>query len=79
MTEKLFTGTLNHNQNKIKTKISIKDIIRGPNGGLILVILGAQGGAKIKKLFKIKVEALIQIKIYCIKVVFINHIYIIQL
>ena len=24
---------------------------RGPDGGLILIILGAQGGAKIRKLF----------------------------
>ena len=34
----------------------IKHIIRGPNGGLILIILGAQGGAKIRKLFGQKSE-----------------------
>ena len=28
----------------ISLPISIKYIIRGPNGGLILIILGAQGG-----------------------------------
>ena len=53
--------------------ISIKDIIRGPNGGLILVILGAQGGPKLRNYLK-KVKALLQIKNNCIKVVFINHI-----
>ena len=31
--------------------ISIKHIIRGPNGGLILIILRGARGAKIKKLF----------------------------
>ena len=36
----------------ISLPIPIQHIIRGPNGGLILVILGAQGGAKIKKLFE---------------------------
>ena len=58
--------------------ISIKNIIRGPNGGLILIILGAQGGQKLGIFWK-KVKALLQIKINCIKVVSKSHIYIIQL
>ena len=36
----------------ISLPISIKQIIRGPNGGLILIILGAQGGQKIRKYLK---------------------------
>ena len=31
----------------ISLPISIKHIIRGPNGGLILIILGAKGGQKL--------------------------------
>ena len=31
----------------ISLPISIKHIIKGPNGGLILIILGAQGGQKL--------------------------------
>ena len=50
--------TVTMNQRKcyttISLPISIKHSIRGPNGGLILVILGVQGGAKIKKLFEKK-------------------------
>ena len=57
---------------------SIKHIIRGLNGGLILIILGAQGGQKLENYLK-KVRTLLQIKFNCIKVVLKNHIYIIQL
>ena len=62
----------------ISLPISIKHIIRGPDGGLILIILGAQGGAKIRKLFGKKSKSL-KIKINCIKVVLKSHIYIILL
>ena len=31
----------------ISLPISIKHIIRGPNGGLLLIILGVQGGQKL--------------------------------
>ena len=49
------TVTLNKRKcnTTISLPISIQHIIRGPNGGLILIILGAQGG-EIKKLFKKK-------------------------
>ena len=36
----------------ISLPISIKRIIRGPNGGLILIILGAQGGQKLGNYLK---------------------------
>ena len=42
----------------ISLPISININIRGPNWGLILIILGAQGGgAKIKKLFEKKSQS----------------------
>ena len=62
----------------ISLSISIKHIIRGPNGGLILIILGAQGGQKLINYLE-KVKTLLQIKINCIKVVLKSHIYIVQL
>ena len=63
----------------ISLPISIKHIIRGPNGGLILIILGAQGVQKLGNYLGKKVKTLSQIKINCIKVVLKSHIYIIQL
>ena len=63
----------------ISLPISIQNIIRGPNWGLILVILGAQRGQKLRNYLKKKVKALLQIKINCIKIVFKSHIYNIQL
>ena len=49
----------------ISLPISIKHIIRGPYGDLILVILGAQGGGgkNLDFFFKKKVKAFLQIKI----------------
>ena len=46
----------------ISLPISIKRIIRGPNGGLILIILGAQG-VKIKKLFEKKSKLSYKLKL----------------
>ena len=64
----------------ISLPISIKHIIRGPYGDLILVILGEQGGGKNLDFFwKKKVKAFLQIKINCTKFVLKCHIYIIQL
>ena len=62
----------------ISLPISIKHMIRGPNGGLILVILGAQGGKNLD-FFLEKVKAFLQIKINCTKFVLKCHIYIIHL
>ena len=62
----------------ISLPISTKHIIRGPNEGLILIILGAQGGQKLGNYLD-KSQTLLQIKINCIKVVLKSHIYIIQL
>ena len=75
------TKTLNQRKCNatISLPISIKHIIRGPNGGLILIVLGAQGGGQKLRNYLKKVKALLQIKIYCIKVVLDSHIYIIQL
>ena len=56
----------------ISLPISIKHIIRGPYGDLILVILGAQrggGGQKFRFFLKKKVKAFLQIKINCTKFV----------
>ena len=48
----------------ISLPIAIKHSIRGPNGGLILVILVAQGGrAKIKKLFEKKSNPFYKLKL----------------
>ena len=47
-------------------------------GGLILVILGAQGGKNLE-FFEKKVITVLQIKINCTKFVLKCHIYIIQL
>ena len=47
----------------ISQPISIKVIIRGPNGGLILVILGAQRGEKFKKLFETKSKLSYKLKL----------------
>ena len=45
---------------------SIKHIIRGHNGGLVLIILGAQGGQKLGNYLEKKVRTLLQIKFNCI-------------
>ena len=63
----------------ISLPISIKHIIRGPYGDLILVILGARRGQKLRLFLKKKVKAFLQIKINCTKFVLKCHIYIIQL
>ena len=62
----------------ISLPISVKHIIRGPYGGLSLVILRAQGGKNLD-FFSKKVKAFLQIKIICTKFVLKCHIYIIQL
>ena len=76
--------TVTMNKRKCNTTvslpISIKHIIRGPYGDLILVILGAQGGGgKSFRFFFKKVKASLQIIINCTKFVLKCHIYIIQL
>ena len=53
----------------ISLPISVKHIIRGPYGGLSLVILRAQGGQKFRFFFEKKVKAFLQIKINCTKFV----------
>ena len=51
----------------ISLPISIKHIIRGPNGGLILIILGTQGGAKNRKLFGKKSKLSYKLKLIVTK------------
>ena len=53
----------------ISLPISVKHIIRGPYGGLSLVILRAQGGQKFR-FFLQKVKAFLQIKIKLYQICF---------
>ena len=69
------TVTLNKRKcySTISLQISVKHIIRGPNRGLILIILGAQGGggggAKIRKLFGKKSKLSYKLKLIVSKLV----------
>ena len=47
----------------ISLPISVKHIIRGPNGDLILVILGAQGGQKFRFFLKKKSKPFYKLKL----------------
>ena len=51
----------------ISLPISIQHIIRGPNGGLILIILGAQGGQKLRNYLKKKSKLSYKLKLFVSK------------